>query len=188
MKSHFLISSISLAVLAALSASAQAQTTTEAKQAASTDTPAQERAQSDKTTDAYTATMPTVHVVDTAETSATKGYIGYEEADITRNQLAIKEVPQTVDVLDIQKNKNYGTNDLSSILEGNAGIDATYDMRGESIFIRGFQADANDIYRDGVRESGQVRRSTANVEHVEILKGPLLCCMAAAQAAASSTW
>ncbi len=172
MKSHFLISSISLAVLAALSASAQAQTTTEAKQAASTDTPAQERAQSDKTTDAYTATMPTVHVVDTAETSATKGYIGYEEADITRNQLAIKEVPQTVDVLDIQKNKNYGTNDLSSILEGNAGIDATYDMRGESIFIRGFQADANDIYRDGVRESGQVRRSTANVERVEILKGP----------------
>ena len=71
-----------------------------------------------------------------------------------------------------QKNKNYGTNDLSSILEGNAGIDAAYDMRGESIFLRGFQADASDIYRDGVRESGQVRRSTANIERVEILKGP----------------
>ena len=26
--------------------------------------------------------------------------------------------------------------------------------------------------RDGVRESGQVRRSTANIERVEILKGP----------------
>ena len=71
-----------------------------------------------------------------------------------------------------KKNKNYGTNDLSSILEGNAGIDAAYDMRGESIFLRGFQADASDIYRDGVRESGQVRRSTANIERVEILKGP----------------
>ena len=45
-------------------------------------------------------------------------------------------------------------------------------MRGESIFLRGFQADASDIYRDGVRESGQVRRSTANIERVEILKGP----------------
>lgn len=120
----------------------------------------------------YTATMPTVLVVGTAETSVTKGYIGYDEAEVTRNQLSVKDVPQTVDVLDIQKNKNYGTNDLSAILEGNAGIDASYDMRGESIYIRGFQADASDIYRDGVRESGQVRRSTANVERVEILKGP----------------
>lgn len=116
--------------------------------------------------------MPTVYVTGTAETSATKGYIGYDQAEVTRNQLTVKETPQTVDVLDIQKNKNYGTNDLSSILEGNAGIDATYDMRGESINIRGFSADANDIYRDGVRESGQVRRSTANIERVEILKGP----------------
>ncbi|RRD56892.1 TonB-dependent receptor [Comamonadaceae bacterium OH2545_COT-014] len=130
------------------------------------------QAAADTSGEDYTATMPTVHVVGTAETSVTKGYIGYEEADVTRNQLSVKEVPQTVDVLDIQKNKNYGTNDLSSILEGNAGIDATYDMRGESIFIRGFQADGSDIYRDGVRESGQVRRSTANIERVEILKGP----------------
>ena len=120
----------------------------------------------------YSAILSTVIVSGTPETSATKGYIGYSEADVTRNQLSIKEVPQTIDVLDIQKNKNYGTNDLSSILEGNAGIDATYDMRGENIFIRGFSADAGDIYRDGVRESGQVRRSTANVERVEILKGP----------------
>lgn len=122
--------------------------------------------------DGYVAVLPTVVVTGTAETSATKGYVGYEEADVTRNQRPVKEVPQTIDVLDIQKNKNYGTNDLSAILEGNAGIDAAYDMRGESILIRGFSADASDIYRDGVRESGQVRRSTANIERVEILKGP----------------
>ncbi len=40
-------------------------------------------------------------------------------------------------------------------------------MRGESIYLRGFNIDANDIYRDGIRESGQVRRSTASVERVE---------------------
>jgi hypothetical protein len=34
------------------------------------------------------------------------------------------------------------------------------------------QADAGDTYRDGVREGGQVRGSTANVERIEILKGP----------------
>lgn len=120
----------------------------------------------------YTATLPTVTVVGHSDTSVLKGYINYDEATVTRNGQLIKETPQTVDTLNIQKNKNYGTNDLSSILEGNAGIDAAYDMRGESIFLRGFQADASDIYRDGVRESGQVRRSTANIERVEILKGP----------------
>ena len=120
----------------------------------------------------YQSTLPTITVVGQPETSVLKGYINYDEASVTRNEQPIKETPQTIDTLNIQKNKNYGTNDLSSILEGNAGIDAAYDMRGESIYLRGFQADASDIYRDGVRESGQVRRSTANIERVEILKGP----------------
>lgn len=120
----------------------------------------------------YTATLPTVVVEGTADTSTTKGYIGYQNASVTRDGLSVKESPRTIDVLNIQKNKNYGTNDLSSILEGNAGIDAGYGMRGENLYLRGFNIDANDIYRDGVRESGQVRRSTANIERVEILKGP----------------
>lgn len=120
----------------------------------------------------YTATLPSIVVQSSPDQSNTKGYIGYEQAEVTRNQLSIKEIPQTVDVINIQKNKNYGTNDLSSILEGNAGIDSSSDTRGDSIYIRGFQADFGDIYRDGIRESGQLRRSTTNVERVEILKGP----------------
>ena len=120
----------------------------------------------------YAAILPTVVVEGTADTSTTKGYIGYQNASVTRDGLSVKETPRTIDVLNIQKNKNYGTNDLSSILEGNAGIDTGYDMRGENLYLRGFNIDANDIYRDGVRESGQVRRSTANIERVEILKGP----------------
>ncbi|PSJ79980.1 TonB-dependent receptor [Neisseria iguanae] len=120
----------------------------------------------------YSAVLPTVEVEGQSEQNILKGYIDYEEASASRNRQPAKDIPQTIDILNIQKNKNYGTNDLSSILEGNAGIDAAYDMRGESLFLRGFQADANDIYRDGVRESGQVRRSTANIERVEILKGP----------------
>jgi iron complex outermembrane receptor protein len=134
--------------------------------AVATDTPTQ------PTNQGYTATLPSIEVQSSPDQSSTKGYIGYEEAQVTRNQLSIKEIPQTIDVINIQKNKNYGTNDLSSILEGNAGIDSTYDTRGDSIYIRGFQADFGDIYRDGIRESGQLRRSTTNIERVEILKGP----------------
>lgn len=120
----------------------------------------------------FNAVLPTVYIEAMKEDDITKGYVNYENASITRNKMSIKQTPMTIDTLNIQKNKNYGTNDLSSILEGNAGIDTTYDMRSDNIFIRGFRADTNDIYRDGIRESGQVRRSTANIERVEILKGP----------------
>ena len=120
----------------------------------------------------YSVILPTIEVEGISEQNTLKGYIAYDSADINRNGLSNKETPQTIENIDIQKNRNYGTNDLSSILEGNAGIDAGYDMRGESIKIRGFSVDGGDIYRDGVRDSGQIRRSTANVERVEILKGP----------------
>ena len=120
----------------------------------------------------FLAVLPTVYVEIMKEDDTTKGYVNYEDASLSRSNLTIKEIPKTINTLNVQKNKNYGANDLSSILEGVAGIDTTYDMRSDNIFIRGFRADTNDIYRDGIRESGQIRRSTANVERVEILKGP----------------
>ena len=58
------------------------------------------------------------------------------------------------------------------MLQGTPGVSTSYDMRGDGITIRGFGADTGDIYRDGIRESGQLRRSTANIERIEILKGP----------------
>lgn len=131
-----------------------------------------ENKKSNKEKKEFNAVLPTVYIEAMKEDDITKGYVNYENASITRNNMSIKQTPMTIDTLNIQKNKNYGTNDLSSILEGNAGIDTTYDMRSDNIFIRGFRADTNDIYRDGIRESGQVRRSTANIERVEILKGP----------------
>ena len=126
----------------------------------------------DTKTDGYSVMLPNVEVEGISEQDNLKGYVTYDSAEVNRNGLSNKQTPQTIETIDIQKNSNYGTNDLSSILEGNAGIDASYDMRGESIKIRGFSVDGGDIYRDGVRDSGQIRRSTANVERVEILKGP----------------
>lgn len=90
----------------------------------------------------------------------------------TKTYMAPKDIPQTIDTLEVNKYKSYGINDLSVMLDGVPGVNTTYDMRGEGVMIRGFSADAGDIYRDGIRESGQVRRSTANVERIEILKGP----------------
>ena len=90
----------------------------------------------------------------------------------TKTYLPPKDIPQAIDTVEVSKSKSYGINDLSIMLDGVPGVSTAYDMRGEGITIRGFEADNNDIFRDGIRESGQVRRSTANVERIEILKGP----------------
>lgn len=120
----------------------------------------------------YTVVLPTLVVEMTKDSAQTKGYTTYDTAAVTRTEQLVKETPHTIETINVQKNKNYGTNDLSSIVEGNAGVDASYDTRGESILIRGFSADSGDIYQDGIRSSGQVRRSSTNTERVEILKGP----------------
>ena len=116
------------------------------------------------------ATMPTVEVTSTQHDPDDVRPEGVTTA--TKTYMAPKEIPQTIDTLEVNKYKSYGINDLSVMLDGVPGVNTNYDMRGEGVLIRGFGSDSNDIYRDGVRESGQVRRSTANVERIEILKGP----------------
>ncbi len=118
------------------------------------------------------AVLPTVVVEAMSEQDPGKSYTNYKQAKVNRNGQDVKDTPQTIDTIDVQKYKLYGVNDLSVMLAGTPGVTTQYDMRGDGIMIRGFSADSNDIYRDGVRESGQVRRSTANVERIEILKGP----------------
>ena len=118
------------------------------------------------------ATLPTIVIEAMAEGDPIKTYVDYKQANVTRNGLDKKDIPQTVDTLDVSKYKLYGANDLSVMLQGTPGVSTSYDTRNDGISIRGFNADTNDIYRDGIRESGQYRRSTANVERIEILKGP----------------
>lgn len=119
-----------------------------------------------------TATLPTIVIEAMADGAPIKTYVDYKQASVTRNGLDKKDIPQTVDTIDVSKYKLYGANDLSVMLQGTPGVSTSYDMRGDGIMLRGFSADSGDIYRDGVRESGQIRRSTANVERIEILKGP----------------
>ena len=114
------------------------------------------------------AVLPTLKIEAMSELDPIKSYVDYDQANVTRNGLKKKDIPQTIDTIDVQKYKIYGSNDLSVMLQGTT----SYDTRGDGITLRGFSADSGDIYRDGIRESGQVRSSTANIERIEILKGP----------------
>ncbi|WP_430875947.1 TonB-dependent receptor [Gilliamella sp. G0441] len=129
----------------------------------STDTVAQEHYDND----AHTETMKVVaHIKDDNDQRLKKS------STATKMPFDIKDIPQTINSVNIGQEKVYGQNDLSVIVNKLPGVDSTYDMRDEGIKIRGFSASSGDIYRDGVRASGQVRQSTANIERVEILKGP----------------
>lgn len=119
-----------------------------------------------------TAVLPTLKIEAMSELDPIKSYVDYDQANVTRNGLKKKDIPQTIDTIDVQKYKIYGSNDLSVMLQGTPGVSTSYDTRGDGITLRGFSADSGDIYRDGIRESGQVRRSTSNIERIEILKGP----------------
>ena len=85
---------------------------------------------------AYSVVLPSIEVEGISEQDNLKGYIAYDQADLNRNGLTNKQTPQTIETIDIQKNRNYGTNDLSSILEGNAGENSGSDMRARGNFKR----------------------------------------------------
>ncbi len=116
------------------------------------------------------ATLPHVNVVATAidPDDARPGTV----STATRTALPPRDIPQTIDTVDVAKSRDYGINDLGTMLEGVPGVTVTPDARANEIDIRGFSASYGDIYIDGIRSSGQIVRGTANIERVEVLKGP----------------
>lgn len=90
----------------------------------------------------------------------------------TKMPFDVKDIPQSINAINVDQQKIYGQTELGVMVNRLPGVDTTYDMRDEGIKIRGFSVSSGDIYRDGVRASGQVRQSTANIERIEVLKGP----------------
>ena len=75
------------------------------------------------------AVMPTIKIEAMSELDPIKSYIDYDKANVTRNGLDKKDIPQTIDTIDVQKYKIYGSNDLSVMLQGTPGVSTNYDMR-----------------------------------------------------------
>lgn len=58
-----------------------------------------------------TAVMPTLTLEAMSELDPIKSYVDYAQANVTRNGLDKKDIPQTIDTIDVQKYKIYGAND-----------------------------------------------------------------------------
>ena len=79
------------------------------------------------------AVLPTLKIEAMSELDPIKSYVDYDQANVTRNGLKKKDIPQTIDTIDVQKYKIYGSNDLSVMLQGTPGASTNYDMRGDGI-------------------------------------------------------
>jgi len=83
-----------------------------------------------------TATLPTIVIEAMADGDPIKTYVDYKQANVTRNGLDKKDIPQTVDTIDVSKYKLYGANDLSIMLQGTPGVSTSYDTEMmESLFV-----------------------------------------------------
>ncbi|MFP2770772.1 TonB-dependent receptor [Oceanisphaera sp. KMM 10153] len=103
-----------------------------------------------------------------------KSYAEYAPTSGTKTDLPWQQVPQSVSVVSSAEMQDKGAIRLVDALEGVAGVNNTLGEGSRDQFvIRGFDA-LNDTYRDGLRDDGgfQTFRSLANIERVEVVKGP----------------
>lgn len=108
------------------------------------------------------------------EAESYQGYAEYAPTSGTKTDLAWQQVPQSVSVVSKAEMQDKGAIRLVDALEGVAGVNNTLGEGSRDQFvIRGFDA-LNDTYRDGLRDDGgfQTFRSLANIERVEVVKGP----------------
>jgi catecholate siderophore receptor len=87
---------------------------------------------------------------------------------------ALRDIPQTVNVVDKQLMQSQGATSLADALRNVPGITiggAEGGQIGNNINLRGFTA-RTDIYLDGFRDRGQYYRDVFDLEQIEVLQGP----------------
>ncbi|PTO98161.1 TonB-dependent siderophore receptor [Vibrio sp. 10N.286.48.B8] len=103
-----------------------------------------------------------------------EGYAEHMPQSGTKTDVEWLDVPQAVSVVTKTEMQDRGAVRLVDALDGVAGVNNTLGEGSRDQFvIRGFDA-LNDIYRDGMRDDGTLQsyRSLANIERVEVVKGP----------------
>ncbi|CAK1748836.1 TonB-dependent receptor [Vibrio crassostreae] len=103
-----------------------------------------------------------------------EGYAEHMPQSGTKTDVEWLDVPQAVSVVTKTEMQDRGAVRLVDALDGVAGVNNTLGEGSRDQFvIRGFDA-LNDMYRDDMRDDGTLQsyRSLANIERVEVVKGP----------------
>ncbi|MBP2280732.1 iron complex outermembrane receptor protein/catecholate siderophore receptor [Psychrobacter sp. PL19] len=111
-------------------------------------------------------------IVVTAKTY--EGYAAYTPTSGTKTDTEWLDVPQSVSVVTKTELEDRGAVRLLDAVKGVAGLNNTLGEGSRDEFVlRGFNG-LNDVYSDGMRDDGKLQsyRSLANVERIEVVKGP----------------
>ena len=101
------------------------------------------------------------------------GYAAPDASTATRTDTPIRDIPQSIQVVPQQVLKDQQIIQASEALRNVSGVQQSIPAGGSAediYFIRGFQQNIN--LRDGFRDSNQRLVETANLERIEVLKGP----------------
>ncbi len=119
---------------------------------------------------AVPATLREVQVQDTAD----KGSFGANPLSISRLPADLRDVPQSVTIINQPLMQSQGATSLASALRNVPGLTigaAEGGQIGTNINLNGFSA-RTDIFLDGARDRGQYYRDTFALDSIEVLMGP----------------
>ncbi len=116
----------------------------------------------------FAQTLPSV----TVQGSADQGYAPARSSSATKGSAALRDIPQSVNVVPEQLIRDQGARSLQDVLRNVPGVAFSHgDGQRDQVVIRGFSA-ISDQFVDGVRDDALYFRDLSNIERVEVLKGP----------------
>jgi len=119
-------------------------------------------------------TLPQVTVQDQAERASgpVDGYRATRSATITRTDTALRDVPQSIQVIPETLIKDQAMRSMAQVLRYVPGTSMNPGEGGrDQPVLRGIST-TSDFYVDGVRDDALYFRDAYNAERIEILKGP----------------
>ena len=115
-----------------------------------------------------------IEIVVTGEGEQEQAYQVPNATTATRTDTALRDIPQSIQVVPEQVLEDRQVQRLEEALENVSGVQQTTSSLNiaSGLIIRGF--DTTNIYRDGLRDptNFQSGTETANIERIEVLKGP----------------
>ena len=114
----------------------------------------------------------TLGEVTVQSTSGDDGYSPAVSTSATKGRAPLRDVPQAVNVVPEQLMRDQGARSMEDVLRNVPGVAMSHgDGQRDQVVIRGFTAIA-DQFVDGVRDDALYFRDLADIERVEVLKGP----------------
>ncbi len=124
---------------------------------------------------AYDPTDPQQQATSTIETIDVQGRRVRREPQSPRFTASVVDTPRAVTVIPQQIITQTGATSLQDLLRTSPGITFGAGEGGQPLadrpFIRG-QASANNVFLDGIRDTGGQQREVFALEQVEVIKGP----------------